>query len=354
MSPAVTGLESLVDETLAAPTGTDVGNPGVRVPTDYRRIHTGLDNPRQIALTRAGALVVAEAGHGSYRDENCQGQMCAGYSGQLVVFRNGHKRVIMDRLLSLAGRDGSFAGGLTGAGKEPGGRFLGQMNAFPDAVPPFVNGRRLGKLLGRDMPRPTHIMANVGRYEQVHNPDGEEINPNAYAVLGLGNQILVADAGGDTIYRFKGGKLSVWAHLPNPGPKVDAVPTTITRGGNGHIYVGTLWSERRGKARVLEYNRRGEVLHVYKGFTTITGVAAKADGTLYVSELFGQSCQQCPPGRVVKANTGGDGRSHMRVPFPAGIVARGDRVQVAAWSVAPATGFGGDPATSGAIWRLMF
>ena len=44
----------------------------------------------------------------------------------------------------------------------------------------------------------------------------------------------------------------------------------------------------------------------------------------------------------------------MRVPFPAGIVVAGDQVRVAAWSVAPAIGFGGDPDTSGAIWRLRF
>ena len=135
------------------------------------------------------------------------------------------------------------------------------------------------------------------------------------------------------------------------------MPTTITRGGNGHIYVGTLWSEKRGKARVFEYNRRGKVLNVYKGFTTITGVAAKANGTLYVSELFGgcgfDQIPQCFPGRVVKANTG-HGRSYMRVPFPAGIVARQHRVQVAAYSVAPSSGFGGNPDWSGAIWRLRF
>ena len=52
--PRGDGLRALVDQTLSAPIGRDVGNPGVRVPTDYRRIQTGLDNPRQIALTRAG------------------------------------------------------------------------------------------------------------------------------------------------------------------------------------------------------------------------------------------------------------------------------------------------------------
>ena len=352
------GFRAAVNKTLAAPSGRPAGNPGVRVATDYRLIHSGLDNPRQISLTRGGGLIVAEAGHGSYNEDRCQGGTCVGYSSQVTLFRNGHKRTIMDHLISGAGADGSFAIGVDGAGKRPGGPFVGIETWAPrQALPPGVNGKRLGKLLARDLPDgSTHIIANVTGFEQRHDPDGEGFDSDPYSVLALGNQVLVADAAGDSILSYRGGRLHLWKALPDPGPRIDPVPTVISRGGNGHVYVGTLWSERPGKARVFEYTRAGRLLHVYRGFTTITGVAAKANGTLYVSELFG-GCKgggpQCTPGRVVKANTG-HGRVHMRVPFPAGIVARGGRTQVAAWSVAPAIGFGGDPDTSGAIWRLRF
>lgn len=352
------GLRSVIDNTLSEPTGADTGAAGTRVPTAYRPRATGLDNPRQISLTVNGGLVVAEAGHGG---RHCvgsgQNQTCVGFTGTVSVYRGGHRREVMTGLISGAGSDGSFATGPDGASRRPGGgRYLAAMTyAPPQALPPGVRGRQLGKLLaGRPGGRKS-IKANITAFERNHDPDGEGFDSNPYSVLALKHQILVADAAGDSIIRVRRGHTRLWAALPDPGPRVDPVPTSISRGGNGHVYVGTLWSERRGKARVFEYTRRGRLLHVYKGFTTITGVAAKANGTLFVSELFGgcgfDQIPQCFPGRVVKANTG-HGRSYMRVPFPAGIVARGHRVQVAAYSVAPATGFAGNPDWSGAIWRL--
>ncbi|MBA2638793.1 MAG: ScyD/ScyE family protein [Nocardioidaceae bacterium] len=358
------GLSGVIGETLSLPTGSDAGNPGVRVPTSYRPLHTGLDNPRQISLTTNGGLVVAEAGHGADRDDRCVGEgggtVCVGFTGSVSVYRDGRRREVMGGLISGAGEDGSFAIGADGAGRRPGGGpYLAAMTyAPPRFLPPGVKSRQLGKLLVAQPGGPKIVRANITAFEKNNDPDGEGFDSNPYSVLGLGNQILVADAAGDSIVRVKDGVTSLWAALPDPGPRIDPVPTSISRGGNGHIYVGTLWSLRRGKARVLEYNRAGNLLHQYRGFTTIAGVAALADGTLYVSELFGgcgfDQIPQCFPGRVVEANTGGDGRSYMRIPFPAGIVARGDRVQAVAWSVAPATGFGGDPNSSGAVWRLRF
>ena len=77
-----------------------------------------------------------------------------------------------------------------------------------------------------------------------------------------------------------------------------------------------------------------------------------------MSELF-SGCgpgapPNCTPGRVIRVEPDGD-RSRLKVPFPAGIVARGDRVLVAAWSIAPKNGaFGGGAQTSGQIRKLNF
>ncbi len=342
----------------AAAASGDAGNAGVRVPTDATRLISGLDNPRQLSRTGGGALVVAEAGHAN--PNNCGRDACVGFSGKVSLVKDGNKRVVMRRLISLAGPDGSFAVGPDGASKTPGGPFLAvETYVPPRLLPPGTDTKQLGKLLARKVPGGvTHIRANITAFERKHDPDGEGFDSNPYSVLGLKGQTLVADAAGDSILQLKGGKLRLWAEL-DPGPKLDAVPTVISKGGNGHIYVGTLWSEKPGAARVFEFTRTGRLLHVYRGFTGITGVAASRDGTLYVSELFSgcgfDQAPQCFPGRVVKANTGGDGRSHMRVPFPAGIVtAKGDSVRVAAWSIAPSSGFEGNPRYSGRILRLHF
>jgi len=47
-------------------------------------------------------------------------------------------------------------------------------------------------------------------------------------------------------------------------------------------------------------------------------------------------------------------RSYLPVPFPSGIAVRGQRVVAAAFSTSPSSGFGGNPAWSGAVWRLRF
>jgi hypothetical protein len=146
--------------------------------------------------------------------------------------------------------------------------------------------------------------------------------------------------------------------MPEYGPRVDAVPTVLTRSARGTVLVGELHSDRPRKAKVHAFTKDGVKVRSWGRFTSVTGVAQAPNGTLYVSELFGGSCgfdeiPSCFPGRVVKVEPDGD-RSHIDVPFPAGIIARGNRVMVAAFSVASAKGFLGTRETSGQLWRLNF
>lgn len=305
-------------------------------------VKRGLDNPRQISFTRDGRLVIAEAGHGSYKDSNCSKQGCLGHSGKVSVIANGRYQQVMTGLLSAAGKDGSFAVGSDGASKRPGGRYQAIITSLP--------GRQGGKLLAG---RHKHVIGNVARFETNHDVDGEGVDTNPYSVLALRQHSLVADAAGDYIASVRQGNVRLWATLPEYGKKVDAVPTVVSRGGDGKIYVGELHSEQPGKAKVHKYDRRGNLLRSWGGFTTVTGVARTKDGTLYVSELFGNDCGDNCPGDVVRVSPDGT-RTAIPVPYPSGIAARGDRVLVAAFSTAPAQGFGGNRQNSGQIWRLHF
>jgi hypothetical protein len=331
----------------------------------YRLLHKGLDNPRQLSLTGGHGLVVAEAGHGSYKKSNCIsspefGKLCVGRTGRVTVLKHGQALHVMTGLLSAASPDGSFATGPDGASKKPGGGFFAiETYGPPSVVPDGLPARQLGKLMGkRTAGGHLRIAANISRFEKKHDPDGEGFDSNPYSVLALRHQTLVADAAGDYIAEVHGRKVSLWAAMPEYGPRIDPVPTVISKGADGKIYVGELHSEKKGKAKVYKFNRAGDILRSWKGFTTVTGVARKANGALYVSELFGGNCSfnqipHCFPGRVVKVAPDGS-RSYFRVPFPAGIVARGNRVQVAAFSIAPSTGALGNPAWSGQIWRIHF
>jgi hypothetical protein len=297
----------------------------------------GLDNPRQLSRTHGGALVLGLAGRG-------------GNTAKLGVIKSRHHiRYVMRGFPSFAEEDdGSFAIGMNGASKRPGGAYYGL-----DA--PRSGGRDTW-LLAKQPGGHVHKVVNVSRFERNHDPDGEGVESNPYSVLALKKQILVADAAGDYIARYKHGKLRVWAVMPEYGPKRDAVPTVVARGADGNVYVGELHSLRPHKAKVWKFSRSGDRLRSWKGFTTVTGVARTKNGALYVSELFGGPCEvsdipDCFPGRVVKIAPNGH-RTYYRVPFPAGIAARGHHVWVSAFSICPGGGCEGNPHWSGRVWHF--
>ena len=119
-----------------------------------------------------------------------------------------------------------------------------------------------------------------------------------------------------------------------------AVPTVLSKGPHAKIYVGELPLEIPHAAHVWQYDPFGNRERGWPGFTTVPGVARGGDGSLYVSELFGGTCTfdqipNCFPGRVVEVAPDGT-RTHVSVPFPAGIVTHLGRVYVNAFSITPA------------------
>jgi hypothetical protein len=329
----------------------------------HTTVLTGLDNPRQLSVNANGDLLVAAAGHGSYKPANCLGSgqnaTCIGKSGKVIVLRNGNAKTVMKGLLSGAGKDGSFATGADGASKRPGGPVYTIMTtgAPEQELPAGLPGWQAGKVLKKRPNGKLMAVANIGAFEERRDVDNEGVDSNPYSMLALKKKLLVTDAAGDYIAQVRHGKVSLWAKMPEYGKKVDAVPTVVSKGHDGKIYVGELHSEQKGKAKVWKYDRNGDVLRKWGHFTTVTGVARGADGSLYVSELFGGHCSfnqipDCFPGRVVRVSPNGD-RSYRKVPFPAGVAVTHGKVYVAAFSVSPATGFGGNPNWAGAIWRIF-
>ncbi len=318
-------------------------------------VTSGLDNPRQLSLLQSGDFLVAEAGHGG---DICSHGNCIGITGKVTRIHGGVPTHVMAGLLSAASKDGTGAVGPDGASQLPGGPYL-TVESIADAsfVPPGLPAWQAGKLIAKLPGGPKHQVADISAYERNNDPDGEGPDSDPYSVLALNHQTLVADAAGDDILSVRGHKVSLWALLPEYGPKIDAVPTVITKGPQGNIYVGELHSELKHKAKVWEYDRWGNVIRHWNGFTTVTGVARGGDGSLYVSELFGGVCTfdqipSCFPGRVTRVWPDGT-RTHVNVPFPHGVVVTGGRVYVNAFSISPGTGFGGNPAWSGQLWRVF-
>lgn len=346
----------------ASPSVADARREPPPPPTGATVVVNGLDNPRQMHL-RAGDVFVAEAGHGSNDPDDCSHDICIGLTGKIGRLRHGDYTHRLNRLVSGAEPDGSFATGADGVAvrdNKHGNTLLEPVMTY-GRVPEGTPGRRqFGMLLVNRPVGDKSVLADISAFERRRDPDGEGVESNPYAGLGLKNKTLVADAAGDYIAAVRpGGKVRLWATMPEYGRRVDAVPTVVSRGVDNTVLVGELHSEEPGAAKVLVFDRAGNRVGTYRGFTTVTGVAQAPDGTLYVSELFGGDCRfadipSCLPGRVVKVETDGD-REHIDVPFPAGIVAGRSRVLVAAYSTAPKAGiFGLGPDSSGAIWSLDF
>jgi glucose/arabinose dehydrogenase len=361
---AATGILALIGAAAAvAPAQVDAASSTGPDLAKHVVLQSGLDNPRQLQRLVDGDFLVAEAGHGSNDPDNCMGSgedaLCVGVTSKVTRVRHGHANRVMSGLLSGASPDGTFATGADGASHRANGPYYAIVTGgSPEQIPPGLPKHQAGRLLGKWPGGKLYVVANISAYERAHDPDGQGYDSNPYSVLALPDRVLVADAAGNDILSVNpSGNISLWAMLNHYGPTIDAVPTVVASGPHKKVYVGELHSEVPHKARVWQFDRAGNKERVWNGFTTVTGVARGGDGSLYVSELFGGTCgfdqiPDCFPGRVVKVAPDGT-RTHVNVPFPAGIVTHLGRVYVNAFSVAPATGFAGNPAWSGQLWQIF-
>jgi hypothetical protein len=333
-----------------------------------------LNNPRQISLLEdKQVLLVAEAGTGG---KVCEGEgeeaFCLGTTGSIrKVSTSGkwHSKKIVTGLLSGAGPDGSFAVGSDGVSARHLDKIYIQETWFgPDPVPGLPFQRQNGSLLRQSPGRDLFKVADITAFETANDPDEQGFDSNPYAVLSLAKRTLVADAAGNSILSVDGkGNVSLFAvlpnitgglcaGLPNEGDTTgcDAVPTSLAEGPDGSIYVGGLGAETPGAGRVWRLDRKtGAIKRIYRDLFTVTGVAVGTDGAVYASELFGGDPAAEVPGQVTKIAKDGS-RTTLAVPFPAGLaVDHKHRVYVAAFSTAPAAGFGVPGLdTSGQIWRF--
>jgi hypothetical protein len=353
-------------------------------------VTTGLNNPRQLSLTRDGTLLVAEAGKGgsACSTDPDEGTTCIGATGSvsavfLPAFAHNQKpKRIVTGLLSGAGADGSFAAGPDGVSAQSilGPIYVQETFAPPDVIPQGLPGDQSGKLLRAGLFRPAKVAADISAFEAAHDPDGQGVASNPYAVLDLGNRQLVADAAGNDVLQVNHGSVSLFHKFPNitstvcttPDPTTGAtgfdptpafpgcnfVPTALAVGPHGDIFVGGLGSEVPGQGEVVELSPRGTVERTWTGFTSVDGVAVAGDGTVYVSQLEAPEANPINPmvvGVVTKISRSGK-QTNVDVPFPAGIaVDRFGNVFVSAFAGSPDSGLAGAPAgvdSSGQIWRL--
>jgi hypothetical protein len=175
---------------------------------------------------------------------------------------------------------------------------LGSAPANRPALPRSV----FGQLLAIEASSTLTPIADLAQFEADNNPDGGDpamggVEANPYAALIRNDSAYVVDAAGNDLLRVDllNGSIdlaSVFADrlVTNPlgGPDIpmESVPTSVTVGPDGALYVGELtgFPFPPGSAQVYRIGADGTPEVYATGFTNIIDLQFDDDGNLYVLE----------------------------------------------------------------------
>jgi hypothetical protein len=297
---AVAGLVVASAPNAAMATTSTSGTDGMTV------IATGLDNPRGLAVEPGGVVLVAEAGRGGQGPciIGAEGQtFCLGATGAITaVWGDHHQKRIVTGLPSLAAPNQAEVFGphdivLTKAGP------LVTIGLGTDPARRAQLGPA-GALIGQTVrlePSGTRAFADLAGYEAANDPDqhqpasGPDSNP--YGLVPYRDGAVATDAGGNDLLRLdRHGRIStlaVFPTTPTPSPfggpdiPMQFVPTTVTTGPGGALYVGQLtgFPFPVGGAKVWRVVP-GQAPTVFaEGFTNVIDIAFDKQGRLLVLEI---------------------------------------------------------------------
>jgi hypothetical protein len=267
-----------------------------------------LSTPRGLATAPNGDLIVTEQGAGR----------------ALQVDVTGGTTVLVDGIVGVstgAGPQGTDGAGISAA------RFIGDTLYFTTGEFDADGEDGFQTLYRLDDAGEPEAVADLFAYEQANNTDGEtdplELLSNPFDLVAAPHGgVLVSDSGANTVLHVdESGVVAPYAifnQRPNPlpigPPLMDQVPTGLTTGPDGAIYVSTLtgFPFPTGEARVYrleDLNADGDALDdgettiFAEGLTTATDLAFDIDGSLLVTEFSTDFLAQTP-GRLVRVRDG--------------------------------------------------
>jgi hypothetical protein len=276
-----------------------------------KTIASGLANPRGLNFAPNGELYVAEGGSGgngpcTFSPPAPQVNRCYGETGAVsrILPEGGFVRVITG-LPSLAQPSGTVEGGpvdVSFVGTAP---YVTMGWGGNPAIRGTLGGRSklFGSLLHGTPSGAYQVVADVAQHEVAKNPAGGNVDSNPYGTVALPGRRVVADAGANALIEvLANGRtrtLAVLPYLPNvppiPGLR-EPVPTSVTEGPDGALYVSQLTSFPfwRGTASVLRVASDGSSITPYvTGLTAVVDTAFDTGGALYILEVA--SGQAGPP-----------------------------------------------------------
>ena len=268
---------------------------------------SGLDSPRKLSFGPDGALYVAEAGRGgtgtSIPSPTQPGAFAFyGATGAITRIQNGVAERVVTGLPSLALPDGLDVAGVNDIEFDAYGNAYAIIGLAGDPanrdnilqVPDFS---QLIAIDNFDGGASWTRLSDFGAYEQNNNPDGQNVDTNLYDLLITDNTAYVIDAGANALLsqRAFGGEPTLETVFPirsTTDPLTgealvrQPVPTSVTVGPDGALYVGELtgFPFQAETAQVYRINAEGQPEIYAGGFSHIADLAFDQSGGLYVLE----------------------------------------------------------------------
>ncbi len=293
-------------------------------------IATGLNNPRHLFYASDGTLYIAEAGSGG--EETVQGpfgEATGGNSAQIsAVSLEGEWSVVIPELLSTDLGFGQIEGSTSIYVTET--SIWATLGIGPQEIP---DGQYAEAVVEFDLETKAVTQSiDFRAWEAENNPDeAPELvsNPVDLAVDADG-KIYIADASGNSLLTWTADEgLSLFLVWPVVEGEPSAVPTSVSIGPDGDIYIGFLtgFPFPTGGARIERYSPEGELKQTYEGLTLVTDVLVTADGTIYAVQFadgFGDTGYNAGTGSVVVVGEDGPQVVYGQLNFPYGIAVAPD------------------------------
>ena len=286
-----------------------VGSAVAQAPTV---VMSGLDNPRGLAFSPNGALYVAEAGRGGpgpcVLNPGTGESRCFGKTGAISRLWMGRQSRVAEGLESHALPDGSSASGPNDISFQgTGGAYITIGLGGDPEFKAALGATYAGTLIKMAASGKWKVVADVAQYEVDENPAGGPVDSNPFGVLAEPGDRLIADAGANALLRVAANgrieTVAVFPALTNPlfpafgPPTIEPVPTAVSRGADGDLYVGQLtgFPFVRGLANIYRVSPGQDPVVYCTGFKAIMDLAFGPDGTLYVVENATNAFPPPPP-----------------------------------------------------------
>jgi hypothetical protein len=280
--------------------GSAIASPERAPAAATKVIASNHNSPHALAWGPNGELLVSEAGRGG---SACfaNGNTCVGLTGKVAAIKNGKVTALVKGLFSV-----SYAGfgvfGSAGIAYFRGRLYdlMGESsNQVPEPTPPdaaVVGYNELGRLLDVTPGRKITQVADPGDYDfawsyqhipQHLSKDAPDADP--YGLFVDRSGIFLVDAAANTLDEVSpSGSVKVLAFVPSsPGGDRDSVPTCVSQGPDGAVYVGelTAFGNGSGVANIYRWKPATGMKVWLRGFTAISGCGFAPNGDFYVTEM---------------------------------------------------------------------